>query len=453
MAQVNVSTLLGKTEVGLTFTDKPVSAWGGLTLFAAFARSQGIEEAIRQALPFQVTSPNATNLVEIVTAFISGVITGSRRFVHLERLRQDAVVRCILGLKRYASVATFSRFFNRFGRKQIEDMFTRLEQWQMNKVAQARHGSVEGETMDLDSSVFERYGHQEGSLVGFNPKKHRRPSHHPIFAVWAEEHIVVHSWLRSGNTGSARGAKEFLTEALQMLPEGTQMRRIRADSGFAIGTFLDYIEEQGFEYAVASKFTRVVQHEIAKIREWRIVDYGIFVGEVEYQAQGWAHSRRVVIIKERNPKGDFIKGRELFDDPAYVYQAIISNCTEEPENVWRFYRGRSDSENRIRELKHDYGIDGFCFKRFYATEAAFRLVCLTHNLLVMMGKQLGYDRYRTLGTIRYQHFVCGAVLGKEGRKPVIRLSLRSPGLREQFLEHLRRLFTPDNINCVAVESG
>jgi len=57
--------------------------------------------------------------------------------------------------------------------------------------------------------VFERYGHQEGSLKGYNPRKHGRPSHHPLLAMLAEAKVVVHAWLRSGNTASARGVNSF----------------------------------------------------------------------------------------------------------------------------------------------------------------------------------------------------------------------------------------------------
>ena len=34
--------------------------------------------------------------------------------------------------------------------------------------------------LDLDSTVFERYGHQQRSLKGYNPRKHGRPSHHRL---------------------------------------------------------------------------------------------------------------------------------------------------------------------------------------------------------------------------------------------------------------------------------
>ena len=38
--------------------------------------------------------------------------------------------------------------------------------------------------------------------------------------------------------------------------------------------------------------------------------------------------------------------------------------------VWRTYRGRADCENRIKELKADFGLDTFNLHDFWATEAA-----------------------------------------------------------------------------------
>jgi len=48
---------------------------------------------------------------------------------------------------------------------------------------------------------------QEGSLKGHNPRKHGRPSHHPLLAVMSEAHFLLHGWLRSGNCGTSRGVE------------------------------------------------------------------------------------------------------------------------------------------------------------------------------------------------------------------------------------------------------
>ncbi len=61
-----------------------------------------------------------------------------------------------------------------------------------------------GHTLDLDSTVFCRYGEQQGSLKGYNPKKPGRPSHHPLVGFLAEARRLLWATLRSGNTGSDR---------------------------------------------------------------------------------------------------------------------------------------------------------------------------------------------------------------------------------------------------------
>ena len=103
-----------------------------------------------------------------------------------------------------------------------------------------------------------------------------------------------------------------------------------------------------------------------------LADAEVAVAETVFQSKSWSRARRLVLIRQRNRKEDFVRGRELFDDPAYAYQAILTDRTDAPEEVWRFYRGHAEIENQIRELKWDYGIDGFCQKKFFATEAAFR---------------------------------------------------------------------------------
>ena len=55
-------------------------------------------------------------------------------------------------------------------------------------------------------------------------------------AVLAEAHFLLHGWLWSGNCGTARGAVEFLKEALALLPEKHTIRVGRADAGFFVSS-------------------------------------------------------------------------------------------------------------------------------------------------------------------------------------------------------------------------
>jgi len=58
-------------------------------------------------------------------------------------------------------------------------------------------------TMDLDSTVMERLGEQEGVLPGYNLRRHGRPTHHPLLAGLAETKWILHGWLRLGYVASA----------------------------------------------------------------------------------------------------------------------------------------------------------------------------------------------------------------------------------------------------------
>lgn len=440
-----ITSLLGGKEIGIEYTDKPVTPWGGLVLFSGLARQVGLEKALREAMPFELTSPNATEPVDMVLAFMAGVLAGSRRLSQIERLRWDEGVRQILGVKRFVSDTTLGRFFRRFGAKEVTTVFERLMRWQLGQVP------LTTEVLDLDSSTMERYGKQEGAFLGYNPKKHRRPSHHPLIATLGQRPWVVHAWLRSGNTSSARGAEAFLEETLALLPEGKKIPFLRADSGFGVEPFLSRVEEKIFQYAIVARFTRGLKNLVPGV-VWRELESGIEVGEVMFQAQGWSRSRRVVMIRQRARTGDFVRGRELFDDPAYLYQAILTNRSDAPEAVWRFYRDHAEIEARIRELKWDYGIDGFCQKKFFATEAMFRFVCVLHNLLTLLQDKLGFAVYRTLGTLRAQLLTQGAVVGRAGHRTVLRLSLSGPW-REKFQGFLETVFPSPKTNCVAVETG
>jgi len=45
-----------------------------------------------------------------------------------------------------------------------------------------------------------------------------------------------------------------------------------------------------------------------------------------------------------------------------------------------FLSGRADCENRIKELKADFGLDSFNVDYFYATGAALGFAMLAYNL-------------------------------------------------------------------------
>ncbi|MEO8325387.1 MAG: transposase [Nitrospirota bacterium] len=73
------------------------------------------------------------------------------------------------------------------------------------------------------------------------------------------------------------------------------------------------------------------------------------------------------------------------------------------------YRHRADSENRIAELKQDFGLTGFCLDSFWGTEAAFYAVLLAYNLLNIFRQTLEAPKAGKLSTMGVQCFALGGV--------------------------------------------
>ena len=112
------------------------------------------------------------------------------------------------------------------------------------------------------------------------------------------------------------------------------------------------------------------------MEQWQALDEAYSVGEFRLKLLGWQTERRFVVIREVVREGRDSVGRKLIDVPGYVFPIFVTTHMEVPEEIWRDYNLCSDMENRMAELKHDLGADGFCLKQFFATEAAFRAILL-----------------------------------------------------------------------------
>ena len=416
------------------YTEKRVSGWGGLVAVVKYMDRLGIRELLRRGLADGRSSPNQIAVVDTALAFMVAVLTGARRFAHVERLRADEVVRGILGVKRMPSAMTVTRYFGGLVRSQVEHLSAVLWQFSARQLRAPALGAV----LDLDSTVFGRYGHQEGSLKGYNPGKHGRPSHHPLLAILAEAKVVVHAWLRSGNSASARGVKSFMAETLARLPADFRLYALRADSGFFISEFLAYLEEHLLPYAIAVRMDPRIKRAVAGLRQWTPFAPGLAAAQTKYQALGWKAPRRLVVVREELRERPEARGRRLIEVPGYTFHVLVTSLAHDPVQTWHFYNSRADSENRLKELKEDFGADGFCLQSFNGTEAAFRLICFLFNLIADFKRDITRDQSPRLMTLRSQVLVAGASLGADGHKQVLRLGLRGPW-RERFAALLQRV--------------
>jgi len=425
--QRKITSVWGEKKVVLRQTPRAVTPFGGLSVFIEFLGKIGFSERVRRDLPVHLKSPNAIDPGETFTAFVISVVAGARRFAHSSLLRADRALHALLGIKRFPTEGTIRNLFKRFTQGMVVRFYEPLWAWQLARVPKR----VGGYSLDLDSTVFERYGGQEGVKKGYNPKKRGRGSHHPLLAVLGEGYFILHGWLRSGNTRADSGVVEFLKEALAKLESLEWIRRVRADSGFFAEELLRYLEELKLGYIVVARLTPWLKREAARVTEWRALDGIYSVGEFELKLLGWDRARRFVVVREEIQERKPSRGRKLFEVPGYTFRVFVTSLPDAPEEIWRDYNQRACVEQRIEELKSDLAADDFCLKEFFATEAAFLSILMLFNLLGEFQRATGMTGYRQPASLRVQVFLCGAILGRAGHRTVLHLSAAWGGLEKR----------------------
>ena len=207
-------------RIGFGFTEHPITVWAGVILLRLYFEWIKLREELSEALVgFAKRSNNQIASVEVMLNWFYGLALGAERFEHFTRYRRDRLLGELLGMERLGSPDTMRRLFLRFGYREVTEVSERLMRFSLTRMRPI----LLGHTVDLDSTVLCRYGEQDGSLKGYNPRKPGRPSHHPLVAFLAEGRRLLWATLRSGNSGSANGCVEFLKQALTVLPEGQRI--------------------------------------------------------------------------------------------------------------------------------------------------------------------------------------------------------------------------------------
>lgn len=411
-------------DFDICYTDKEITPWGGMVFLRQMMEKIGFREVVerQEDLP-RPGSNRGYDPATILEGFIASIWCGANRFLHTEVTRHDYALSKIFGWKRTPGQDTYKRFFSKFTHASNQRVSDYFYSWVFDNVR------FDNFTLDFDSSVITRYGSQEGSKKGYNPQKPGRPSHHPLIAFVSDIKLVANMWLRSGDTGSANNFLSFLEDTLAKLKNKT-VSLVRLDSGFHSKEIFDYLEYKQLTYVVAARFYHPIQHLISQQQAWVALDNGIEITETNYQSPEWAAPRRIVIVRQLIKERPTAPGKTLtlFKEEEvyqqYRYTAYVTNLKLAAAEVWRLYRGRGDAENRIKELKYDFGFDSFNLKGFYGTEAALMFAMIAYNLMsifrqfILRGKT-----QQTLSTLRYKTFAIGAYFEKVQDQYVLKLAL------------------------------
>ena len=147
--------------------------------------------------------------------------------------------------------------------------------------------------------------------------------------------------------------------------------------------------------------------------------------------------------EESRPKATGKKLKTLFssmgiaDDKVYRtrYHAFVTDQTLPAVEIWEQYKRRGDAENRIKELKEDFGVEGFCMDNFCSTETAMRFVMVAYNLMSLFRQlTLQPQPQPKLSTLRFNCFAVGSWIENNGQNKILKMSV--PLKRRQCYDNL-----------------
>lgn len=205
---------------------------------------------------------------------------------------------------------------------------------------------------------------------------------------------------------------------------------------------MNLLHAKGIAYVISAWLTQTLQQAMVSQCKFWLVEPGLEMGEISYQAHGWKEARRIVVVRQSIKVRAQAPGKMLHlfaDDPdiqGWRYGAMVASLELPALQIWRLYRGRADCENRIKELKADFGPDSFNMTEFWATEAALGMAIST---LVSTTELVPSDRYEIRRTSHAgdtaSQGICGWCFpGWRQRKNVLRLAIARR--RRQWFEGL-----------------
>jgi len=267
--------------------------------------------------------------------------------------------------------------------------------------------------LDMDSSVSETHGHQEGSAYnGY----FECTCYHPAFCFNQHGDLEC-ALLRNGNVHSADDWRSVLEPVVARYRAMMIKKFFRGDSAFAIPELYAFLEVEHYLYAIRLKSNSLLEREIEHLLtrpvgrppEKPIIRYHDFM----YQAASWDKARRVVA------KVEWHQG-ELFPRVGF----IVTNLGGGAAGVVWFYNGRGTAEQWIKEGKNAVKWTRLSCHDFVDNQVRLQLFALAYNLgnfLRRLALPVGVKHW-SLTTLREKLIKIGAKVVHHARSVVFQMA-------------------------------
>ena len=433
----------------LDTTNDLLTSRAGLLSIAHLMDSLSLTERIDQHFP-QPKSNRGYRPSEFIKTLILMQHEGSFHLDDIRHLQDDEALRRVLALKKLPQATTLGDWLRRVGAQlQTQDAWVKVNRALLQSALHRRKKV----TVDIDAT--EIVAHKADARWTYNKNK----GFMPMVGHIAETGQVVAVDFRQGNIPPAQDNLAFIQQCQQSLPEGCALEALRIDAAGYQTNIIEYCDEQHIQYAIRARSSAAMraQIEAASDSNWLPLfdQQGEAVcGQDTYRTSFCIgdYAKAFTLIIQRTA----LSGQASLDldsqDSAdgislggYSYRAIATNRDELSDSeIIHWYNQRAeDSENRIKELKLDFGGDTLPCSDFNANALYFLIAALSYNLLASMRQLLPEElaRHRAV-TLRWRLYAMAAKVVKTGHQLFVKLQGKHRILLERVLMALKEFEPP-----------
>ena len=385
-----VQTMAGRVQVRWD-SESTATPMGQLAYFIEFLTLTGLWSRWLESCPLNYSSPNAPSKADVLGTWLLSILSGHKRYSHVTAIRCDGVNPGLLGMCKVISEDALRNALKRIPEAEGTAWLEAHLSESLSRLLDAPW------ILDTDTTVKPLYGHQEGAVISYNPRKPGRPSHSYHTYLMAGTRLVLGVEVRAGNEHTARHTQPGLLQTLDDLPPGKKPQLVRGDSAFGNAPLMTALEARSQPYLFKLKLSKNVKRHIGSLFRrsgWTDAGQGWEGMDGELALAGWEARRRVVVIR-RALTGEVMMSGE--DDgqqvlafieadkkagkgiTGYEYAVLVTNTDYEILSLGQLYRDRADAENAFDELKNQWGWGGFTTHDLHRCQLASRAVALVYN--------------------------------------------------------------------------
>jgi hypothetical protein len=339
-SDLDVPQLVFDRRLKLEFHGSSVTSDAGLLAYRELDDALGLTALAGTVLCESRRGKNARHMLTgLLRQSVFGRLAGYEDMNDAERLARDPAMRWVVGghavARQAASASQIGRFETEWlaGDKNFAALTDLSGRW-IERVH--GHCPPKAIVLDMDSSVSPTYGEQEGTAYNGH---FGCTCYHPLF-VFNQFGDLERCSLRSGNVHSADGWQDVLEPVVARYRKRNMRRYFRSDAAFANLEVYEFLEAEGYKYAIRLPANQVLQDRIAHLLRRPIGrpphEVRRFYAKFSYQAQSWTMPRRVVAKVEWHPG-------ELYPRVGF----IVTNLSRPAEGVVSFYNQRGTAEQWI----------------------------------------------------------------------------------------------------------